>query len=90
MKSVVDARFRKAFRYLPPHIRKQARAAYKFFKEDPYHPSLHFKRVGRDLPIYSARVTLDYRVIGLRDGDTIVWLWIGSHDEYERILANLK
>ena len=74
MKSVVDTRFRKAFRRLPVSIRKHARQAYRFFMDDPYHPSLHFKRVGRDLPIYSARVTLDYRVLGIRDGDTIIFL----------------
>ncbi|GIK67018.1 MAG: hypothetical protein BroJett018_48120 [Chloroflexota bacterium] len=90
MKSVLDVRFRKAFRRLPLQIRKQARQAYQFFKDDPHHPSLHFKRVGRSLPIYSARVTLDYRVLGILEEDTIIWFWIGSHDEYERILASLK
>lgn len=87
MNSYTNERFRKAFRRLPPEVRKQARNAYKQFKENPYHNSLHFKKVSASEPIYSARVSLDYRVLGLRDNDTIVWFWIGSHAEYEKILS---
>jgi hypothetical protein len=56
------------------------------WKENPRHPSLHFKRVDDKEPIYSARVSDDYRVLGILEGDTMVWYWIGSHDEYERLL----
>ena len=48
--------------------------------------SLHFKRVSRKKPLYSARVGLDYRVLGMMDGDTVTWFWIGHHDEYDRLL----
>jgi hypothetical protein len=29
-------------------------------------------------------VTLAHRAIGVMDGDTVTWLWIGTHAEYER------
>ncbi len=87
MISHTTARFRKAYRQLPVEVRRQAREAYRLFKHDPYHPGLHFKRVSNSRPIYSARVSRDYRVIGLRDGDTIVWIWIGSHSEYDKLLS---
>jgi hypothetical protein len=25
-----------------------------------------------------------YRALGLREGDLIVWFWIGTHEEYNR------
>jgi len=56
------------------------------WKENPHHPSLYFKRVDDEEPIYSARVSDDYRVLGILEGDTIIWYWIGSHDDYEHLL----
>ena len=41
-------------------------------------------------PIFSVRVGRGYRVVGLREEpDLIVWFWIGPHEEYETLLANL-
>jgi len=45
---------------------------------DADHPSLHFKKVG---PYRSVRVGIAYRALGIEDRDTIVWFWIGNHDE---------
>ena len=52
-------------------------------------PGLHFKKVHATRPIYSARVGLGYRALAVRDGDTVIWFWIGAHDEYERLLRTL-
>jgi Txe/YoeB family toxin of Txe-Axe toxin-antitoxin module len=41
------------------------------------------------LPIYSARINQDYRVVGQLDGDTVIWFWAGSHAEYDRLLGQL-
>jgi hypothetical protein len=41
---------------LPDNIRRRADAAYALLRENPRHPSLHFKKVG---DFWSARVTLD-------------------------------
>jgi hypothetical protein len=68
-------------------MRRQAKEAYALFARDPYHPSLHFKQVHPIEPIYSVRVSFDYRAVGLREGDDIVWFWIGSHSEYERLIS---
>jgi len=87
--SYTTARFWKAYRRLDEAVRRQARAAYRLFEENPHHPSLHFKRVHPTQPIYSARVSIDYRAVGVRDGEEIVWFWIGPHDEYEKLIARL-
>lgn len=89
MKSRTTAKFRKAFANLPDSIQKQARQAYRQFQQDTSHPSLRFKQVHPTLPIYSARVSKSYRAVGQRDGDTMVWFWIGSHAEYDKLLSQM-
>ena len=89
MKSHTTAAFRKRLEALPQSIRSRARAAYRLFRANPYHSSLHFKRVHEVKPIYSARVGRSYRVVGLlEEDDVIVWFWIGPHEQYETLLAN--
>lgn len=89
MISRTTERFRTALADLPAPIRHQARSAYQLFRQNPAHPSLRFRQVHPTQPIFSARINLDYRAVGIRDGATIIWFWIGSHDEYERLLARL-
>jgi hypothetical protein len=89
MKSHINANFRKSFRLLPEQVREQAREAYKQFARDPYHSSLHFKQVHTKKPIYSVRITRDYRALGVRRTGEIVWFWIGTHAEYDRLLSQL-
>ncbi len=80
--------FRKSFAALPAHVQRQARDAYRLFRQNPAHPGLRFKQVDYDPPMYSARVGINDRALGFRDGDTVIWFWIGSHAEYDQILAN--
>lgn len=89
MKSFTTERFWKLYRNLPAEIRRQAREAYQHFMTNPYHPGLQFKRVHPTRPIYSARINIDYRVLGVLDGDEIVWFWIGIHGEYDKLLSRL-
>ncbi len=35
------------------------------------------------------RVTDSYRAVGVRNDDEIVWFFIGTHAEYDRLLATL-
>lgn len=79
MKSRTTTEFRKLFAGLPKQVQKQARAAYRQFKEDSSYPSLRFKKVHPELPIYSTRISKSYRAVGQVDGDTVIWFWIGSH-----------
>ena len=52
------------------------------WKLDPYHPSLHFEE--RRNGICVVRIGEHHRALGLREGDTIAWFWIGTHEEYNR------
>ncbi len=89
MKSRTTAQFRKAFAELPKQVQEQTREAYRKFKQNPRHPSLRFKKVHSVLPIYSARITKNYRAIGQLEGDTIIWFWVGAHAEYDRLVSQL-
>jgi hypothetical protein len=82
-------RFRRAIANLPAEVRRQAREAYQRFRQDPTHPGLRFKQVHPTRPVYSVRVGLDYRALGVRQGDEIIWFWIGPHAEYDRLVTQL-
>lgn len=86
MKSQATSKFWKLYARLPHRIQQCARKAYQLWKENPFHPSLHFKQVDDEEPIYSARVSDNYRVLGFLEGDTLIWYWIGTHDQYELLL----
>lgn len=89
MNSRTTRRFRELLAALPAHVRRQAQEAYRLFQGNPAHPGLHFKQVHAAPPIYSARVGIGYRAVGALDGGTIVWFWIGSHADYDRLLQQL-
>lgn len=89
MNSVTTERFRACLAGLPANVRRQAREAYQRFIADPSHPGLRFKQVHATSPIFSVRISLDYRALGVRDGDTMIWFWIGSHADYDRLLASM-
>lgn len=86
MRSFKTQRFKQAYAALPTEIQKLADKQYELWKEEPYHPSLHFKCVEKQGNIWSVRVTRGYRALGVRDGGDIVWFWIGDHDKYEKRL----
>jgi mRNA-degrading endonuclease RelE of RelBE toxin-antitoxin system len=87
VKSVTTERFRKAMSKLPEEVQQRARQVYKLWKQNSNHPSLHFKLIHEKEPIYSVRVGLSYRALGAKQGDTMIWFWIGSHEEYNNIIA---
>jgi len=89
MKSSVTKEFRKRLNALPSEVQEQAARAYALWRSNPYHPSLQFKRVSQRQPIYSVRIGLGYRALGLLEGDRIYWFWIGSHAEYDALLKRL-
>ena len=89
MRSMRTKQFKKLFAQLPAEVQEQAREAYQLFRDDPYHPRLHFKRISQQRPIYSARVGYSYRAIGRLEGDTIRWEWIGSHEDYNKLYPRM-
>ena len=86
MKSRTTAQFRKQLRVLPEEVQRQAKNAYQHFKRDPWHNSLRFKQVHPHQPLYSVRVARGYRAVGKRDDRGMLWFWIGSHADYDRLL----
>lgn len=74
--------FWRAYHQLPEQVRALADKQFQLLTANPQHPSLHFKQVGR---FYSARVGAHYRALAVEAPDGILWFWIGSHAEYDRI-----
>jgi len=60
-------------------------SAYRLFHSNPAHPGLHFKKLEGEADICSVRIGLDYRALAVMKKDRIVWYWIGSHSEYDRL-----
>lgn len=84
MKSAVLPSFWERYENLDETVRSRARKAYRLWNENPFHPSLHFKCINSEENIWSVRITINYRALGVLDKDTVTWFWIGSHKEYER------
>lgn len=89
MNSRTTRRFRELFAALPAHVRQQAREAFRLFRQNPSHPGLRFKQVHADPATYSARVGIGHRAVGVLSGGTMTWFWIGSHADYDKLLARL-
>ena len=89
MNSRRTKRFRELLDRLPPAVHRQALDAYRLWLRDPYHPSLRFKTVHAADQIYSVRIGIGWRALGVREENTLVWFWIGPHAEYDRIVAGL-
>ena len=72
------------YRALPPEIQKLADRVLAQLKVDPHHPSIHFKKAST---YWSARVGLHYRALAMEANGGVLWFWIGSHAEYDRIVG---
>lgn len=74
---------------LPAEIRLRADKQFSLLKANPQHPSLQFKRVGdrRGHEIWSARVTLNYRALAIKQVEGYLWFWIGDHKAYEVLIS---
>jgi hypothetical protein len=77
-------RFWQCFDALPFEVQALARRNYALLRSEPSHPSLHFKAVGR---LYSVRVGLYYRALGVSVATGVHWFWIGTHAEYDKLLG---
>jgi hypothetical protein len=78
-----SSKFWRHFADLSPELQELARANYALLKDNPHHPSLHFKRVKS---YWSVRVGADHRALGVDSPAGILWFWIGTHDEYDRLI----
>jgi len=89
MRSSITKGFRDLLDQLPETVRDQAARAFALWRSNPRHPSLQFKSVSSSQPIFSVRIGLRYRALGLWQDDLISWFWIGSHAEYDELLKRL-
>jgi hypothetical protein len=80
---LTSSRFWDCYRRLPADVRYRAERSFDLLKKNPRHPSLCLKKVG---DLWSVRVGRSHRAIAVEDQRGFVWFWIGTHDEYERIL----
>jgi hypothetical protein len=70
---------------LPLEIRRVANQSFDLLKRDPRHPSLHFKKTGK---LWSARVGIHHRALAVPDSNGFLWVWIGTHAEYDRMITD--
>ena len=85
MKHFTTSAFWSAYDALPPTVRQLADRRYEPLKENPQHPSLHLKKVGR---FWSVRVSIHYRALAVGVEDGLLWFWIGSHADYDKLLKS--
>ncbi|MGB7414215.1 MAG: hypothetical protein WA902_08405 [Thermosynechococcaceae cyanobacterium] len=91
MKSELTDEFIKCFADLPERVKKTARKNYRLWKQNSLHPSLEFKKLNTTMQLtYSVRVGIGWRAVGvMKNSETIVWFWIGSHSNYDKLLKIL-
>ena len=86
MNSQTTEKFWKAFNNLPPSVQEDAKKAYQIWEVDPYNISLKFKQIHPVKPIYSVRIGLGWRAVGVKNNNTMIWFWIGSHADYDKLI----
>ena len=74
--------FWRRYRALPAEVKTLAQKNYRLWSANAFHPSLHFKSIGKS--DWSVRVGGHYRAVGKFSGETFLWEWIGSHEEYSK------
>jgi hypothetical protein len=82
--SLTTPEFWRLYRQLPGDVRQLARHTYQIWQRNPFHPSLHFKKLRQDF--WSVRIGIHYRAIGSFHGSQFIWTWIGSHADYDQIM----
>ena len=87
MISRTHADFWVAFNELPAGIQQQARERFHLWQQDAFNAALHFKPLVGEL--WSVRVNEQYRALGRRRGSLMVWFWIGTHADYDRLVGRL-
>jgi len=80
-------RFWELFQALPAEVQKLAVKNYHLWRRNPGHPSLRFRRVQGSDDRFSIRVGDHYRALGRLEGDRMIWVWIGSHADYDRLVG---
>lgn len=85
MKSTCTAGFWEQYSALHAEDRKRADKAFQLWLSNASHPSLRFKYISTQ-GLWSARITDGLRALAVKDDDTYIWFFIGSHEDYERLI----
>jgi hypothetical protein len=85
--SLARPSFWRAYQALDPQIKEAARRSYHLFAGNPAHPSLRFKKLAGHDSIWSVRINDSFRALAERDGDTVIWFWIGSHNDFDKLFG---
>ena len=84
MRHFASAEFWRAYARLPDNVRAVADKNYALLKENPRHPSLQLKKVGR---LWSVRIGGRYRALAIEVDAGLLWFWIGSHADYDTVIG---
>ena len=84
MRHFASPEFWACYHVLPKSVQQLADKNFALLKRDPQRPSLHFKKINR---FRSVRVGLSYRALGVEVDDGLLWFWIGSHADYDRLVS---
>jgi mRNA-degrading endonuclease RelE of RelBE toxin-antitoxin system len=79
-------RFWKLYNALPEGIQDLADKNFALLKANPQHPSLGFKKIANVDGLWAARVGDHYRVLAREGSGGMTWFWIGSHEEYNKLI----
>jgi hypothetical protein len=88
VKSVASRRFWDLYQVLPAEVQELAVKNYRLWQRDPRHPSLGFRRLQGTSDRFTIRIGNHYRALGRLKADTITWVWIGPHGEYDRLVGS--
>jgi len=77
------SRFWASYEALPAEVRALADKNFELLRLNRHHPSLQFKQVGK---FWSARIGIHHRALALEVDDGFLWVWVGSHADYDKLI----
>jgi hypothetical protein len=80
MRHFASAAFWESYQRLPENVRLLAGKNYALLNQNPQHPSLHLKKVGR---FWSVQIGTRYRALAVEVEGGPLWFWIRSHADYD-------
>lgn len=92
-KSHTKREFRTLLKTLPRDIQKRARETYELWRINPAYAALRFNMLDNNIRDYfSIDVAGNHwKAVGLRTTpNTYTWIWIGSHESYNKFYRNLQ
>jgi len=82
----LSSHFWACFKSLPAPVQEVSKRNFELLTANPLHPSLHFKKLSQ---FWSVRVGISHRALAVEDGGNFIWVWIGTHNEYEQMITGM-